>query len=222
MNDAGMGKMPSDKTLHPFPIPAATTSLTATAEHGKPMTSDLVDESTDAIAVARHGVIIQPALHNTSQPAAGFAEGPVLSRSQLRLDRLKSRTHASGHRVPMDREPTILSRLRALVREAKKVKSPGPALAVSFSPFNRKATELDQASLAFMQFQAKLGEPRVEFLQTRDCFAVVLETDHEVVRRPPLRGGARHHHHIAAATVVPPLLDPQLEDIMQEHVRQQR
>ena len=97
-------------------------------------------------------------------------------------------------RVAMDGEPAVLPSLGTLVREAKKVESFRPALAASFTSFDRIAAELDQTRLPFVQFQAKLGKPRAEFLQTRRRLAVVLETDHEVIR-------ITHHHHIAAAAV---------------------
>lgn len=115
----------------------------------------------------------------------------------------------------MNREPTLLSRLGALVSKSKKVESFRSAFAALFTTFDRITTELDQARFAFVQLQVELGEPRAEFIQTRRRLAVVLETDHEVVR-------ITHYHHIAAAAVFPPPLDPQVKHIMQVHVGKQR
>ena len=142
MKDAGTRKMFPHQSVHTLPGPFAT-SLAAAANHFEPQTSYLVHETDDAIAVARNGMIVKPSTHNASQPSGRFAKWPVHSLSQFRLDRLQCRPHAFGHRVAMNGEPTLLSRLGTLVREAKKVKRLRPALSVSFSSFDRITAELD-------------------------------------------------------------------------------
>ena len=62
------------KTLHPLPSPTATATLAAFADHGKPQLDDFIDETAEALAVARDGMVIQPALNNSPQPAARFAK----------------------------------------------------------------------------------------------------------------------------------------------------
>ena len=57
------------KSLHPRPSPIAATTLTAPSDHRQPESCDFIDETAQALAVVRDGVIIQPALHNTPQPA---------------------------------------------------------------------------------------------------------------------------------------------------------
>jgi len=207
MDDARTGKMTPGKTLHPIPRPTTATSLTAAAEHVEPKTSDLVYKTANAVTVARDGVIIQPALHNTPQPTGRFAKWPVHSLTQFSFDRLECGTHAFGHRMSMDREPTLLASLGTLVREAKKVESFRPTLAASFTPFACIATEFDQTRFPFVQLQAKLDKPRAEFFQTRRCLVMMLEADHKVIR-------ITYDHHIAAAAVFPPPLDPQVKHIV--------
>jgi hypothetical protein len=177
----------------------------------EPKTSYLVHETTNAVTVARDGMIVQPALHNAPQPTGRFAKWPVHAFTQFCFDRLERGTHAFGHRMPMDREPAVLSRLATLVREAKEIESFRPALAASFTSVDRIAAELDQTRFPFVQLQAKFGEPRAEFFQTRRCFTLALESDHEVIR-------IAYYDHIAAAAVVPPPLDPQVKHIVQVHV----
>ena len=84
MNDAGTRKL--RQTLHSLPGPPTATTLTAAAKHEKPVASDLVIETADAVAVAGDGVIIQPAPHNAPQPTTRFAHRPVHSLSQISLD----------------------------------------------------------------------------------------------------------------------------------------
>ncbi len=116
------------------------------------MTSYLVDETTDAAAVAGDGVIVQPTLHNASQPPARFTKWSMLSPAQLLLDCLQRRTHTACYRVTRDGEPAMLSGPGTLVRETQEVESIRPVLASLFSPFVRKTSELDQTSLSFVQF----------------------------------------------------------------------
>jgi len=53
------------QSVHTLPCPA-TTSLATAANDVKPQTSYLVDETTDAITVARDGMIVQPSLDNST------------------------------------------------------------------------------------------------------------------------------------------------------------
>ena len=89
--------MQTRKPLHPLPSPAASATLTTPAYYSKPETRDLIDETAEALAVTRDGMIIQPALHNAPQPATRFAYRPVHSLSQVRFDRLEFGTHAHRH-----------------------------------------------------------------------------------------------------------------------------
>ncbi len=214
MGDAGTRQMQTDEPLHSVPCPLAATTLTPTTDHRQPEPSDLVNETTQAATVARDGVIVQPALHNTPQPASRFADRTMHTFPQLLLDLLKGRTHTCGYRVTMDREPAVLLRLSTLVSKTQKVESLGPALAMPLSAFDGVLPKLDQASLVLVQLQAKLGKPCVECFQTRGRLAVVFEANHKVVC-------VTHYHDIAATALAPPL-NPQVEDVMQVHVRKQR
>jgi len=79
MDDAGTGEMDARKALHSFPRPTTVTSLTAAPKRPTPETSDCGRETVDAVAVARHGMIIEPALQNAPQPATRFAHWPMHS-----------------------------------------------------------------------------------------------------------------------------------------------
>ena len=142
MKNAGTWKVDASQTLHPFPCPARPTTLAAAADHLEPQTSYLVHKTTDAVTVARHGVIIQPALNNASKPAARFTKWRVHPLSQLILDRSPGCTHTFRHTMTMDREPALRSRPGTLVGEALKVKRLGPTLATRGSSFDRIAAEL--------------------------------------------------------------------------------
>jgi len=201
------------EAVHTLPSPSAATTLAATPKDRKPVSNDLVDETTDADAVAGDGVIIQPALYHSPQPSTCFAYWPVHSPSQISLDLLEFGTHAFRHRTTMDHEPAMFACLGTYMCEAKKIKRLRPAFTASLSTFGRKAPKLQQTRLPFVKLQSELGESRAEFLQARPRLAVMLETDHEVIR-------ITYHHHIAAAAVLPPPLDPLVKHIVQEYVRE--
>ena len=103
MSDAGTWQMQTDKPMHSVPCPLAATTLTPSADYRQPKPSDLIDETIQAVTVARNGMIVQPALHNTSQPAPRFADRMMHTFPQLLFDLLERRTHTFGDRVTMDR-----------------------------------------------------------------------------------------------------------------------
>jgi len=181
MSDAGTRQMQTDKPMHSFPCPLAATTLTPPTDHRQPKPGGLVNETTEAMTVARNGMIVQPALHNTPQPATRFADRTMHTFPQLLFDLLKGRTHAFGYRVTMDREPAVLFRLGALVSETQKVESLWPALAMPLSPFDGVLPKFDQSCLVLVQLQAKPGKPCVECFQTRGRLVVVFEANHKVV-----------------------------------------
>ena len=144
MSDAWTRQMQTDKPMHSVPCPLAATTLTPPTDDRQPEPSDLIDEPTQAVTVARDGMIVQPTLHNTPQPATRFADRTMHTFPQLIFDLLKRRTHAFGYRVTMDREPAVLLRLGTLVCETQKVESLGPALAMPLSPFDGVLPKFDQ------------------------------------------------------------------------------
>lgn len=214
MDDAGPGEIAAGQTLHAIPRPTRATALTAPSNGIEPMTSHLIDEATDRVTIARHGMIIQPALYNTSKPLGRFHYWPMHSLVKLLLDCLERCSQTLGNAVTLDGEPTVRSRLGTLVCEAKKIERFRSALPTRFSPLVRKATELDQTRFALVKFQAKLGASLPEFLQAGYRFGLTLETDHEVV-------SITDYHHIVATVLFPPPIDPQVEHVMQVNVGQE-
>ena len=197
MDDARTREIAPRQTLHALPSPAAASPLTAAAKLPQPVTSHFVCETAKATAVAGHGVVVQPALYDTPQPAARFAKRAVPAFPQGRFDRLQRGPNAFGHREPMDREPAVRSRPATLVCEAQEAERLRPARATSRASFDGVPTELDQTCFPLVQFQTELGEPRAECLHTRHRLIMVLETDHEVIR-------IADHDDGTTAVVLPP------------------
>lgn len=196
----GPGKMLADQPLHPRPCPAVLSSLTATPDHPEPVASHLVHKASDAVAVARHGMIVQPSLHHSPQPSGGFAQWPVHPFAQCQPDRLQLHSHPFRNRMPMDGETPVLPRPGTLMCKTQEIKSlrlppTTPASSV------RIASEFYQACFPIMQLQPKLGETRPEILQTRQRLIMRLESDHKIIR-------VANDDHFSATATFAPLLHP--------------
>jgi hypothetical protein len=98
------------------------------------------------------------------------------------------------------------------MREPKEVERIRAALTALLPTVDRMATEFDQTRLLVVEVQAKLSEASSELVQAGRCFVVVLETDHKII-------GKTHNHDIAATMSFTPPFDPQIEDIVQVHIR---
>jgi len=75
--------------------------------------------------------------------------------------------------------------------------------------------ELDQPGFVGMQFQPELRKSLSKVGQEPLCVILILEASGEIVREA-------HDDHVAARVAFPPPLDPQVEDVVQVHVSEQR
>ena len=114
--------MAAHQSVQPLPGPTRATALAAAAQDRQPRTSHLVHETANPVTIARHGMIIQPALYNASKPAGRFAKRPVPALSQLLLDRLQRCTQTLRHTVTLDGARPCRPGLAALVSEAQRCK----------------------------------------------------------------------------------------------------
>ena len=78
-----------------------------------------------------------------------------------------------------------------------------------------EAPKLDQPRLALVQLQTKAREPLAKLGPEPLGLATILKAHHEVIREP-------RHDDIAASVPRTPLVDPQVEHVMEVNVREQR
>ena len=88
-------------------------------------------------------------------------------------------------------------------------------LATLLSGHGRKPAERDQTRLVLMEQQAELGQPLLEVGHYPPGIARALEAHHEVV-------GIAHDRDPTASVPAAPLMDPEVEHVMQEDVGQER
>jgi hypothetical protein len=101
-----------------------------------------------------------------------------------------------------------------LVREAQEGKRFWLAQSTLGSTFRRKAAELDQARLVWMQDQAELGEALPKFSEAAFGVGTMLEPHDEIIR-------ISDDNHVALCEVRSPVLSPEVEDIVEEYIRKQ-
>ena len=98
---------------------------------------------------------------------------------------------------------------------------PGPTQRLRLREPTRLSTlsgeppELDQPRLLLVQPQPEPREPLAQRGPEPLSVTTMLEAHHEVVR-------VTHGEHLATRLLTTPLVDPEIEDVMQVHVRQQR
>jgi hypothetical protein len=154
--------MPSDEADETGPRPRSAAVLAAPAQGVEPQFLQLIHELPQALLIARDGMVIQPALYNPAQPAAGLVDGSVPASTQPFLKRCQGPAHPFPVADAFDDEPPVAVSRRAEVGEAQKVEG----LRLSASPLSSSvggvATELDQSCFLVMQLQSEPGEPLPE------------------------------------------------------------
>jgi hypothetical protein len=95
--------------------------------------------------------------------------------------------------------------------EGERVRFPLTALA---STLGREAAEFDQARLVRVQFEAELLEALLKFLEESFSLSAMLKPHDEVISVPD-------DYDIAPRVTLAPLLNPQVEDIMEVDIRQE-
>src|SRR6478752_5300106 len=196
------------------PVPSHSVTLAAAPKRLEPVSPDLVTEGRGRVDVAWHGVVVQVTPHYTRQPASLFGNGPVSAPPKLNLQLLQLCRHPLFDGDAPEPETSVPG-LPTQVGKAQKVERlrfPEPVL---LPVLRRETAELDQTGLVRMQLQIELREPCMKLAQEPSRIIEVLEPDHEVVGEPG-------DDHVAPGVPIPPVPDPQVENVMEVHVSEQR
>src|SRR5260370_17034432 len=79
----------------------------------------------------------------------------------------------------------------------------------------REATKLNQAGLVRMERQHELLKPCTHRIEETTSVALVLEADHHVI-------GIAHDDHVASGLALSPALGPQVQNVMQVDIAEER
>jgi len=195
--------------------PRLAPALASPTQAPAPIMQNLGAERSQLSPVPRNRVILEIPPHHLPQPLAGLGKAGVHTPLQLGSNFLELGRQALAHRLPPYREVARLMVGPTDVGETQKVKGFRLPFSALFPTFSGIAPKLDHARLLRVQFQPELSQPLPKFFQETFCFGPLLEPQHRVV-------GVAHDDDIAARLLLPPLLHPEIQDVMQVEIRQDR
>src|SRR5438105_4281657 len=143
---------------HPRKLPFLATPR----KRAVPKALDMVDKATQRGAVERHSIILVVSAQHCADPLALLFQWAMHASPKFPLQFFQLRLHTLAHRLAYHREPSR-PRLPANMREAEKVERFRFALPTTLPSTCCMSTELDHASLLFMQFQLKLSQSLAQF-----------------------------------------------------------
>src|SRR5574337_178895 len=134
--------------------------------------------------------------------------------SQLLLDRSKGCPHTIASCLALElKGPT--PRVTANMDEPQKGEGFRFAKSLSLSPNRRMAAKLQQPGLASVQLQRKALKPLAHCVPESSCIGFLLETRHDII-------GIAHDDDVSGGFAPAPLHHPEIENVMQIDVGQQR
>src|SRR5208282_4998139 len=202
----------ADEPLHSFPQDA--TFLAPSSEDVVPEVAHGETKVSQSVPVARHSEVSDVPAHHGLQPLANFRNRVMHAPPQLDFHLLQLGLHAFANRLPKHQKPSPF-RLPANVLEAEKIEGLRLAQTEALSVRRRVASELDKPRLLRVQFQLELLHSFFQFRPEPFGLVFELESNHDVV-------GVTHHDHIAVRPLLAPCLNPEIEDVMEVDIRQQR
>ena len=158
-------------------------------------------------------MVIEPALDHLAKPASCVLHVHVQATQQLRFDLLQLGSHLLGNRLAFDGERP-LPRLATHVGEAEEVERFRFTLTALVSAFSHIAAELDQARFLRVEFQSEFEKAVPEFSETAFRISLFLEPDDEVIR-------VTDDDHVARCPALAPVRNPEIENVVQEDIRQE-
>ena len=111
------------------PSPGQGSTLAPSPKGAEPIAKDLTAEGVQTIHVARHRMVVKPALDNRAQPLPELHNWRVPAMPQLRLQRFELGRKALADGLSLDDEPTGLPRGPTHMREPEEVERLRLALA---------------------------------------------------------------------------------------------
>jgi hypothetical protein len=130
------------------------------------------------------------------------------------FDLLQLGTHALVHCVAQHHESPAPG-LSTDVGEAQEVERFRFPHTLPLTLLSSKASELDQTRLFRMNLQTELSHSLFKSIQKLLRVLLVLEAHHDVI-------GVTHDNHVTVSMPTPPLVGPQVEDVVEVHICQER
>ena len=151
---------------------------------------------------------------DAGQPPALIGHGVVAAARQLGFELCQLGRQPLRVGDPPDPEPPAPVG-RADVREPQERERFRFPVAPGFSPRGGVPPEFDQPGFVRVQLQAELREPLAQRPLEPLSVVLVLEPCDKIISEP-------HDDHVTARVMLPPPLGPQVQDVVQVHVGEQR
>jgi hypothetical protein len=197
-----------------YPLPRDTMTLAAPSECVTPIAEYTFPEHLQHAQVARHPLIpIVPPEH-TLEPRPELPDGPVHPLPQGLFDLLQRRAEPLGDCLAPDRK-LARPRLTADVRQAEEVEGLRFSLAPPPAPVTCPPPKVKEACLVRGQLHVEPVEALPQVAQALLSAVFVLEADDEVVT-------VAHADDVSPCVPAAPLGGPEVKDIVQVEVRQER
>src|SRR5512144_1569871 len=212
MPDACRRQEEIDPSSHALPRPPVV--LAPPPQRPKPVPPDMAIERVDRPAVGGNGEVIEEAVHHPLQVEPLLRDRPVHHPPYRLLDLPELLPQPFTNGVPQDEEGPCPARSTD-VREAEEGEGFRLAEVSGLALARRETPEFDDPGLLRMQLQPELLQTLPKLVQKSLVLRAMLEAHHGVV-------GIADDDHLAAGTSPPPLVDPQVVDVVQIDVRQDR
>ena len=197
------------------PVPAhASVLLASPPEAVEPDAPNFLPEPVEGAPVVRHAEVAVMAAQDAGIPAVLLGQRGMHQPPRLPAQRRQLARQALALRLVLDDEPAVPGP-PAIMGEAEEGEGFRTPLATLLSRHGRKPAERDQPRLVLVQRQAELGQPLLEVDHHPPRIDRALEAHHEVV-------GIAHDRDPTASMSAAPLMDPEVEHVMQEDVGQER
>src|ERR1700676_3722228 len=192
---------------HGHPFPGHLPLLTTPTQRAPPDVGDVKTKVPERHRVRRNRVISIEAHHNPPQPRPLLIDRLVHPSSQFLLDHPQSGAHPVAARFPPELEtsPPVLP---ADVGKTKKVKRLRFAETACPPVRCRVASELNEPRLLRVQRQGERRQTCPHILPEPLGIGLMLEANDDVV-------SVSHNDDVAMGVAFPPLIRPQIEDVMQ-------
>src|SRR5712692_3951906 len=213
VQDADLGEQSAESLEEAVPGPPAP--LAASANLTEPEAKHRVPERSQSLLVARNGVILEKSPHHRLQPFDRLRQRVMHAASQLGLDLLQLRCHPFADCRTGDDEIARLPVSPTDVSETEKVEGFRTSLPTQSPSLGGIAPEFNQARFLWVEFQTELRHALLQFQQQPRSVFSMLKPQHGVV-------SIADDNHVARCFRPPPLVYPEVEDVMQVEIGQGR
>jgi len=160
-------------------------------------------------------MVVEVALYYPAEPSPKLWDRQVTPSHQSLFDRLQLGPKSLGHCLPSNDEASTLPLAPTDMGESEEVEGFRLAILSPSVVFDSEPAKLNQPSLVGMQSQPELLHASMKLAKESLGIVAVLESHDEVVC-------VSDNDDIARSISNPPLLYPQVENVVEVHIRKQR